>query len=146
IHDVALQHLPISFALDRGGLVGADGKTHQGAFDISYLRLIPGMVVMAPAEEQELRNMIATSLTIDGPSSYRYPRGPGVGVEVGPPQILEVGRGRIVQPAGPQPDVLVVALGTTVKPAVDAAKSLQAEGIRAVVVDPRFVKPLDTEL
>ena len=90
--------------------------------------------------------MIATSLTIDGPSSYRYPRGPGVGVEVGPPQLLEVGKGRIVHPGGPQPDVLVVALGTTLHPAVDAARTLQAEGIRAVVVDPRFVKPLDAEL
>ncbi len=146
IHDVALQHLPVSFALDRAGLVGADGKTHQGAFDIAYMRCVPGMVVMAPADEQELRHMIATSLVLDGPSSYRFPRGSATGVEIGAPQILEVGRGRIVLPSGPKPDALLLALGTTVQPAVAAAKALQTEGIRAVVVDPRFVKPLDTEL
>lgn len=146
IHDVALQELPVSFALDRAGLVGADGKTHQGAFDIPYLRCIPEMVVMAPADEQELRHMIATSLTIDGPSSYRFPRGAGVGVPLAPPQLLEVGRGRIVHPAGPKPDALVIALGTTVHPAIAAAKQLEAEGIRVTIMDPRFVKPLDTEL
>jgi len=146
IHDVALQNLPVSFALDRGGLVGADGKTHQGAFDLAYLRCIPGMVVMAPADEQELRNMIATSLAIDAPTAYRFPRGSAVGVPVGPPQILEVGKGRIALSTGPKPDALIVAVGTMVHPAIQAAKALQSEGVRAVVVDPRFVKPLDAEL
>jgi 1-deoxy-D-xylulose-5-phosphate synthase len=146
IHDVALQGLPVVFALDRGGLVGADGKTHQGAFDIAYLRCIPNLVVMAPADEQELRNMLATSLTLDGPSAFRFPRGSGIGVALGEPEILEVGRGRILHPGGPRPDVLVLGYGPLAYAAVAAAKELQGEGIRAVVVDPRFAKPLDTEL
>lgn len=146
IHDVALQNLPVVFALDRGGLVGSDGKTHQGAFDISYLRCIPDLVVMAPSDEQEMRSMLATALTLEGPSAFRYPRGSAVGVEVGEPEILPIGRGRILLPGGPAPDLLIVGYGTTAHEAVAAAQELQGEGIRAVVVDPRFAKPLDTEL
>lgn len=146
IHDVALQDLPVVFALDRAGLVGADGKTHQGAFDLAYLRCIPNMVVMAPSDEQELRNMLATGLSLPGPSAFRYPRGSAVGVEIGEPQVLEVGKGRIVHPGGPRPDLTILACGTTVAPALGAARQLTEEGIRAVVVDPRFVKPLDDEL
>ncbi|WP_373048123.1 1-deoxy-D-xylulose-5-phosphate synthase [Vulgatibacter sp.] len=146
VHDVALQNLPVVFALDRGGLVGADGKTHQGAFDIAYLRCIPNLVVMAPADEQELRNMLATSLAIDGASAFRYPRGSGLGVPLLPPEILPIGRGRILHPGGSKPDVVVLGYGPMAHAAVAAAKALHGEGIRAVVVDPRFAKPLDTEL
>jgi len=146
IHDVALQKLPVVFALDRGGLVGADGKTHQGAFDIAYLRCIPDMVVMAPSDEQEMRNMLATALELDLPSAFRFPRGSAVGVPLAQPEILPVGRGRILHPGGPRPDVLILGYGTLAWDAVAAAKELQGEGIRAVVVDPRFVKPLDAEL
>ncbi|HLV60921.1 MAG TPA: 1-deoxy-D-xylulose-5-phosphate synthase [Fredinandcohnia sp.] len=146
IHDVALQNLPVVFALDRAGLVGSDGKTHQGAFDLAYLRCIPNMVVMAPSDEQELRNMLETALSLPGPAAFRYPRGSATGTEIGPPQVLPVGKGRIVHPGGPRPDVLVLACGTTVADAVAAARHLEAEGVRAVVVDPRFVKPLDEEL
>jgi 1-deoxy-D-xylulose-5-phosphate synthase len=146
VHDVALQNLPVTFALDRGGLVGADGKTHQGAFDIAYLRSVPNLVVMAPADEQELRNMLATALAHDGPAAFRYPRGTAVGVPVEPGEPLPIGKGRIVHAGGPKPDALVVAYGTTVHPAIAAAKALAAEGIRAVVVDARFVKPLDETL
>jgi len=146
IHDVALQKLPVTFALDRAGLVGADGKTHQGAFDLAYLRCIPNMVVMAPSDEQELRNMLETALAIEGPAAIRYPRGAATGVAIGEPQVLEVGKARIVHPGGPRPDVLVLACGTTVADAVAAARTLAEEGTRVVVVDPRFVKPLDETL
>jgi 1-deoxy-D-xylulose-5-phosphate synthase len=146
VHDVALQNLPVTFALDRGGLVGADGKTHQGAFDIAYLRCVPTLVVMAPADEGELRHMLATALAHDGAAALRYPRGVGVGVPVEPGQPLPIGKGRIVHAGGPKPDALVVAYGTTVHPAIAAAKALAGEGLRAVVVDARFVKPLDETL
>ncbi len=146
IHDVTLQNLPVVFALDRGGLVGADGKTHQGAFDIAYLRCVPNLVVMAPSDEQEMRNMLATALTLDGASAFRYPRGSGFGVPLAPPEILPIGRGRILVPGGPKPDVLVIGYGTTAHAAVAAARQVQGEGIRVAVIDPRFAKPLDTEL
>lgn len=146
VHDVALQNLPVVFALDRAGLVGSDGKTHQGAFDIAYLRSIPNMVVMAPTDEQEMRNMLATALELDRPAAFRYPRGPAFGVELGPPTRLEVGRGRILRPGGARPDVLILGYGTTARAALAAAAELEKEGLHAVVVDPRFVKPLDTEL
>ncbi|MFO7155318.1 MAG: 1-deoxy-D-xylulose-5-phosphate synthase [Pseudomonadota bacterium] len=146
IHDVALQKLPVTFALDRAGLVGSDGKTHQGAFDLAYLRCIPNLVVMAPSDEQELRNMLETALALDGPASLRYPRGQATGTPISEPKVLEVGKGRIVHPGGPQPDAVVLALGTTLAHAVEAARTLADEGIRVVVVDPRFVKPLDEEL
>ena len=146
VHDVALQKLPVVFALDRGGLVGADGKTHQGAFDIAYLRCIPNMVVMAPSDEQEMRHMLATALELDLPSAFRFPRGSAVGVPLEASEILPVGRGRILHPGGPRPDVLILGYGTLAYDALAAAKDLQGEGIRAVVVDPRFVKPLDAEL
>src|SRR5690606_27020849 len=143
IHDVALQDLPVTFALDRAGLVGSDGKTHQGAFDLAYLRCVPNMVVMAPSDEQELRNMLETGLSLPGPSAFRYPRGSATGVELSEPRVLPVGKGRIVHPGGPRPDVLILACGTTLADALGAARILGEEGARAVVVDPRFVKPLD---
>jgi 1-deoxy-D-xylulose-5-phosphate synthase len=147
IHDVALQKLPVTFALDRGGIVGADGKTHQGAFDLAYLRCVPNMVVMAPSDENELRHVLRTALTHDGPSAFRFPRGAGAGVPVDPePRALEIGKGRIARAVSGKPDVCVVAVGSTVRPAVAAAEALAASGLAVSVVDARFVKPLDEEL
>jgi 1-deoxy-D-xylulose-5-phosphate synthase len=147
IHDVALQKLPVTFALDRGGIVGADGKTHQGAFDLAYLRCIPNLVVMAPADENELRSMLHTALALDGPAAFRFPRGTGQGVALdAEPRLLEVGKGRLLRDVPGKPDVCVVAVGSTVHPAAAAAEALAAEGIAVSVVDARFVKPLDEEL
>ncbi|MCM2334634.1 MAG: 1-deoxy-D-xylulose-5-phosphate synthase, partial [Anaeromyxobacteraceae bacterium] len=147
IHDVALQNLPVTFALDRGGLVGADGKTHQGVMDLSYLRSIPRFVVMAPSDEAELRHALRTSLAHDGPCAFRFPRGAGEGVALdGEPQVLPLGKGRVVRAGGATPDVLLVACGTTLKAALAAAEALGREGVDVRVIDPRFVKPLDEEL
>jgi 1-deoxy-D-xylulose-5-phosphate synthase len=146
IHDVALQRLPVTFALDRGGLVGADGKTHQGAFDLAYLRCVPNLVVMAPSDENELRHMLHTSLHVDGPTAFRFPRGAGEGVALEPVRVLELGKGRLARTVPGKPDVCVVAIGATVRPAVAAAEKLAAEGLAATVIDARFVKPLDAEL
>jgi 1-deoxy-D-xylulose-5-phosphate synthase len=147
IHDVALQKLPVTFALDRGGIVGADGKTHQGAFDLAYLRCVPNLVVMAPSDENELRHMLRTALAHDGPAAFRFPRGAGEGVPLEPePRTLEIGRGRVARAAPGRPDVCVAAIGSTVRPAVAAAEALAASGISVSVIDARFVKPLDEEL
>jgi 1-deoxy-D-xylulose-5-phosphate synthase len=147
IHDVALQKLPVTFALDRGGIVGADGKTHQGAFDLAYLRCVPNLVVMAPSDENELRNMLHTSLALEGASAFRFPRGAGAGVPLdAAPKVLEVGKGRLARPVPGKPDVAVVAIGSTVRPAVAAAEALAADGIAVSVIDARFVKPLDEAL
>jgi len=146
IHDVALQGLPVTFALDRAGLVGADGKTHQGAFDLSYLRCVPNLVVMAPSDEGELRHMLHTALRLPGPAALRFPRGTAEGVALEPVRPLEVGKGRVVKDVPGKPDVCVVAVGTRVRAAVAAAERLAREGIAVVVVDLRFVKPLDEEL
>jgi 1-deoxy-D-xylulose-5-phosphate synthase len=144
IHDVALQNLPVLFALDRGGLVGADGATHHGAFDLSYLRCIPNMVVMAPSDENECRRMLATGLSLSQPSAVRYPRGSGTGAAIeADAKPLALGRGRIVREAHGrrQPRVAILAFGTMVQTALEAAEILDA-----VVADMRFVKPLDHEL
>jgi 1-deoxy-D-xylulose-5-phosphate synthase len=146
IHDVALQRLPVTFALDRGGIVGADGKTHQGAFDLAYLRCVPNLLVMAPSDENELRHMLHTAVHHDGPAAFRFPRGSGEGVALEPPRLLEVGKGRLARAVPGKPDVCVVAIGTTVRAALAAAETLAAAGIAASVVDARFVKPLDEEL
>jgi 1-deoxy-D-xylulose-5-phosphate synthase len=147
IHDVALQRLPVTFALDRGGIVGADGKTHQGAFDLAYLRCVPNLVVMAPSDENELRNALHTALALEGPAAFRFPRGTGEGVALDPePKVLEIGKGRLARAVAGRPDVCVVAAGSTVGAAVAAAETLAAEGIAASVIDARFVKPLDEEL
>ncbi len=144
IHDVALQNLPVVFALDRGGLVGADGATHHGAFDLSYLRCIPNMVVMAPSDENECQRMLETGVRLNQPSAIRYPRGTGVGtpleLEIRP---LTVGKGRIVRQAHGrrQPRVAFLAFGAMVHIALEAA-----DIVDAVVADMRFVKPLDHEL
>ncbi|HEY1076173.1 MAG TPA: 1-deoxy-D-xylulose-5-phosphate synthase [Fontimonas sp.] len=144
IHDVAIQNLPVVFAIDRGGLVGADGATHHGAFDLSYLRCIPNMVVMAPSDENECRRMLTTGVSLNQPSAIRYPRGSGNGASCeADPKPLTIGRGRIVREAHGRrrPRVAILAFGAMVQPAIEAAEILDA-----VVADMRFVKPLDTEL
>ncbi|HZZ85751.1 MAG TPA: 1-deoxy-D-xylulose-5-phosphate synthase [Anaeromyxobacteraceae bacterium] len=147
IHDVALQGLPVTFALDRGGLVGADGKTHQGAFDLSFLRCVPNLVVMAPSDENELRHMLATALAHDGPAALRFPRGAAQGVPLDAlPRPLALGKARVVLDGGPGLEVAILAAGTTLAPALAAAEALAAEGVATAVVDARFVKPLDEEL
>ncbi len=139
IHDVALQALPVVFALDRGGLVGADGPTHHGAFDLSYLRAIPNMTVMAPADENECRELLYTAFTIDGPTAVRYPRGTGPGVEVlQAMKALAVGKGE-VRREGKR--VAILSFGTVLKAALEAGAELGA-----TVANMRFVKPLDEEL
>ena len=147
IHDVCLQRLPVTFALDRAGIVGADGATHQGVYDLAYLRVIPNLVVMAPADENELRHMLHTALTIDGPAAVRFPRGSGVGVPLDSSfETLPVGKGRVVHGEADGAAILIAAVGAMVHPARRAAERLALQGVRAVVVDARFVKPLDEEL
>ncbi len=144
LHDVCLQNLPVVFALDRGGLVGADGPTHHGVFDLSYLRHIPNLVFMAPRNEIELQRALATALQSPGPFAFRYPRGKGEGLELLPhPEPLTIGRGEKLREGA---DGTVFALGATVGPALAAAETLAAEGIDLAVIDARFLKPLDGEL
>jgi 1-deoxy-D-xylulose-5-phosphate synthase len=147
VHDVALQQLPVTFALDRGGLVGADGKTHQGAFDLAYLRCLPNLLVMAPSDENEMRHMLRTALRHQGPAAFRFPRGTGAGVPLDPsPQPLPVGKGRLLRNVPGKPDLCLLAAGTPARAAVEAAEALAQEGLSATVIDARFVKPLDEAL
>jgi len=145
VHDVAIQSLPVRFAIDRAGLVGADGSTHAGAFDITYLSTLPNFIVMAASDEAELVRMINTSVDInDKPSAIRYPRGSGIGVEL--PSIdekIEIGKGRIIQ-SGNQ--VCILSLGTRLEECKSAAEELKAKGISVTILDARFVKPLDEKL
>ena len=145
VHDVAIQRLPVRFAMDRAGLVGADGATHAGSFDMAYLGCLPHFIVMAPSDEAELVHMIATQVEIDdGPSAVRYPRGEGVGVdlpELGTP--VEIGRGRIVREGT---SVAILSVGTRLQEALKAAAELEHYGLSSTVADARFVKPLDTAL
>ena len=145
VHDIALQGLPVVFAIDRGGLVGDDGPTHHGVFDIAYLRPIPGMVLMAPMDEAELVHMLHTALAIDGPSAIRYPRGAGTGVALpARPEALEVGRGEVLAEGS---RVAIVGYGYGVQVGLDAAGIVsEALGVRPTVVNARFAKPLDVEL
>lgn len=144
IHDVAIQKLPVVFVLDRGGLVGADGPTHHGTFDLTYLRLIPNMVVMAPKDEQELRDMLYTAtLYKRGPIALRYPRGNALGVEIKDYSKLEIGKGEVVKSGK---DIAILAIGNMVHNSMQASELLAKEGIDAEVVNMRFVKPLDTAL
>jgi 1-deoxy-D-xylulose-5-phosphate synthase len=145
IHDVAIQHLHVVFALDRGGLVGADGPTHHGAFDLTYLRMIPGMVVMAPKDENELCDMLSTAVRYqDGPIALRYPRGSGSGVAVRQSfEVLPIGKAETLRKGT---DIAIVAVGAMVLNALKAADLLAAEGVMCEVVNARFVKPLDGEL
>ena len=145
VHDVAIQSLPVRFAIDRAGLVGADGSTHAGSFDITYLSTLPNFIVMAPSDESEFIKMINTSVHInDKPSAIRYPRGTGVGLEL--PSIdetLEVGKGRVIQ-KGKQ--VCILSLGTRLEECKIAAEELKIKGINPTIIDARFAKPLDQEL
>jgi 1-deoxy-D-xylulose-5-phosphate synthase len=144
LHDVCLQNLPVVFALDRGGIVGADGPTHHGAFDLSYLRHIPNIVVMAPRDEEELRRGMVTALKADCPFALRYPRGAGIGVPLSSSAApLEIGRGEKLRDGS---DATVIAVGPLLYDALSAAEALEAEGISVAVVDARFVKPLDRTL
>jgi 1-deoxy-D-xylulose-5-phosphate synthase len=145
VHDVAIQKLPVRFALDRAGLVGADGPTHAGSFDIGYLGALPGFVLMAAADETELQRMVATAHAIDDrPSAFRYPRGEGVGLPLlGEPAPLEIGKGRIVKQGSA---VAILSYGTRLQEAIRAADMLGAQGLSTTVADARFAKPLDEAL
>jgi len=145
VHDVAVQNLPVRFAIDRAGLVGADGATHAGVYDLAYLSCLPNMVIMCPSDEAELVHMVATAAAYDdGPSALRYPRGEGVGCAM--PDVvkaLEIGKGRILRTGS---DLAILSLGTRAAAALDAADRLGAEGVSVTVADARFAKPLDTDL
>jgi 1-deoxy-D-xylulose-5-phosphate synthase len=145
VHDVALQKLPVRLAIDRAGLVGQDGPTHAGSFDLTYLSMLPGMVVMAPADAIELRRMVATAAAYDeGPISFRYPRGETSGEDAGDEfRPLDIGKGRIVTEGS---DVAILSLGARLGACREAAQTLQQLGITATVADARFCKPIDTEL
>jgi 1-deoxy-D-xylulose-5-phosphate synthase len=145
VHDVAIQSLPVRFAIDRAGLVGADGATHAGSFDLTYLGCLPGMVIMAPSDEAELVHMVATAAALgDRPSAVRYPRGEGTGIAVpARGSVLPLGRGRIVREGN---KVAILSLGTRLADALRAAEDLAARGLPATVADARFAKPLDTAL
>ena len=145
VHDVALQALPVRFALDRAGLVGADGATHHGAYDLAFLGCVPGLITMAPADELEFKHMIETSNAFDdGPTALRYPRGNGLGLDMTvPAQILEIGKGRVISEGSA---VAVLSIGTRLEAAKDGAEMLAARGLSTTVADARFLKPLDEDL
>jgi 1-deoxy-D-xylulose-5-phosphate synthase len=145
IHDVGIQNLPVMFVLDRAGIVGADGPTHQGQYDISYLRAVPNFTVMAPKDEAELQQMMVTCLQHDGPTALRIPRGSGEGVllmEEGW-EALPIGRGELLREGN---DLVIVAYGSMVAPAMETAGLLEAAGLSASVINARFLRPLDQAL
>ncbi len=143
-HDVAIMDLPVVFCLDRAGIVGADGPTHHGIYDMAFLRILPNMICMAPRDENELRHMLKTALESGHPASIRYPRGEGVGVEMDPEiQALPIGKGEVMREGD---DVTIIAIGAEVWPAIQAADLLEKDGIHATVINGRFIKPLDEEL
>ncbi len=144
LHDVCLQKLPVVFAIDRAGFAGDDGRTHHGIFDLSYLRCLPNMTLMAPRDENQLRHMLATAMTITGgPTAIRYPRGAGLGVPTGEPlEILPIGKGELLREGD---DVAILAIGSMVDVASQAADMLALDGVDAAVFDARFVKPLDRD-
>jgi 1-deoxy-D-xylulose-5-phosphate synthase len=144
MHDVCIQNLNVTFALDRGGIAGPDGPTHHGLLDIAYMRAMPNIVLMAPKDEAELRDMLLTAIDHNGPAALRYPRGNAVGVDISaPPRNLEIGKGEILRDGG---EVAIVAYGSMVYPSLDAAENLAKDGIETTVVNARFVKPLDAGL
>jgi 1-deoxy-D-xylulose-5-phosphate synthase len=144
IHDVCLPNLPVVFCIDRGGLVGEDGQTHHGHFDVTYLRSLPNMIYMAPKDENELRHMLFTALQHPGPTAIRYPRGRGVGVSLDSEyRVLPIGEAEVVREGN---DLMIIALGTMVGPSLEAAEILDREGLSSCVVNCRFVKPLDPKL
>ncbi|MBL4907838.1 MAG: 1-deoxy-D-xylulose-5-phosphate synthase [Sneathiella sp.] len=145
VHDVAIQNLPVRFAIDRAGLVGADGATHAGSFDTTFLATLPNMVVMAAADEAELKHMVATAAAYnEGPCSFRYPRGEGVGLDMPEKgEVLEIGKGRIIKEGG---KIAILSFGTRLSEALKAAETLDAMGHSTTVADARFCKPLDEEM
>ncbi|MGH9413824.1 MAG: 1-deoxy-D-xylulose-5-phosphate synthase [Terriglobales bacterium] len=143
IHDVCLMNLPVTFALDRGGIVGADGPTHHGLYDLAYLAAAPNMTVMAPKDENELRHMLLTSIAHGAPIAFRYPRGNGMGAEPEQPHTLEIGKAEILREGS---DGAILALGSMVYPCLEAATRLAAEGLSLTVINARFLKPLDEDL
>jgi 1-deoxy-D-xylulose-5-phosphate synthase len=139
-----LQDLNVTFAMDRAGIVGADGPTHHGLLDIAYFRGYPNIVLMAPKDEAELRDMVLTAIEHEGPAALRYPRGSGLGVDISAkPKLIEIGKSETLREGK---DVAIVAYGSMVAPAVEAAEMLRADGVDATVVNARFVKPLDEEM
>jgi 1-deoxy-D-xylulose-5-phosphate synthase len=145
VHDVAIQSLPVRFAIDRAGLVGADGPTHAGAFDVTYLSCLPGFVVMAASDEVELMNMVATAAAIDDrPSAFRYPRGEGTGAALPKRgQVLPIGKGRILREGT---TVAILSFGARLAEALQASDQLAGFGLSTTVADARFCKPLDEDL
>ena len=144
IHDVCLQNLPVTLCLDRAGLVGADGPTHHGTFDLSYLRHMPNMTIFVPKDEEELRHMLATAINMDSPTAIRYPRGAGTGAELTAEfHMIPIGKAEVISDDG---DIALLAVGTMVEQARAAAELLKADGIDSSVINMRFVKPLDTEI
>ncbi|HEX4899077.1 MAG TPA: 1-deoxy-D-xylulose-5-phosphate synthase [Pyrinomonadaceae bacterium] len=144
VHDVCIQNLNVKFCLDRGGIAGGDGPTHHGLLDIAYLRSVPNIIVMAPKDEGEMRDMMLTMLEHNGPAAMRYPRGNGVGADIErQPELLEVGKGEILRDGG---EIAIIAYGAMVHPSLRAAENLAKEGIETTVVNARFVKPLDASL
>ena len=144
VHDICLQNLPVTFVMDRGGLVGEDGPTHHGVFDLSYLRHVPNMVLMAPADEDELQRMLKTAVEHDGPIALRYPRGNAEGVAMDSEmRTVPIGKAKVMKEGK---DLAILAIGNRVWPSVEAAKELEEEGLQAAVVNCRFVKPLDKDL
>jgi len=144
IHDVSLQNLPVIFAIDRGGIVGDDGKTHQGTFDLSYLSLVPHLVVSAPRDENELRHLLYTAVGCGQAMAIRYPRGPGLGVELDTAlHEIPIGKWELLHPGK---DVAILATGSMVHPALEATQMLAGDKIEAAVVNARFIKPLDSEM
>ena len=145
VHDVAIQSLPVRFAIDRAGLVGADGPTHAGSYDITYLATLPGFVVMAASDEVELVRMVRTaSLIDDRPSAFRYPRGEGLGIEIPDDcEALDLGKGRIVQEGS---SIAILSFGAHLNDCLEAAANLQTHGLSCTVADARFTKPLDEDL
>ncbi|MDP7556325.1 MAG: 1-deoxy-D-xylulose-5-phosphate synthase [Nitrospinaceae bacterium] len=144
VHDICLMNLPVTFAMDRAGIVGEDGATHQGLFDISFMRALPNMVVMAPKDENELRHMLKTSINHPGPSSLRYPRGAGLGVEQDAEiKELEIGKGEVIKDGT---DLAIFAFGAMVDPSMKTAAMLEEKGLRVAVINARFAKPIDKDL
>jgi 1-deoxy-D-xylulose-5-phosphate synthase len=144
IHDVCLPDLPVIFCIDRGGLVGEDGQTHHGHFDITYLRSLPNMTLMAPKDENELRHMLFTALKHSGPVAIRYPRGRGLGVSMDREyRVIPIGESEVLKEGK---DLTLIALGSMVQPSLEAAAEMEKEGLSATVINCRFVKPLDKKL
>jgi 1-deoxy-D-xylulose-5-phosphate synthase len=144
VHDVCIQNLDVKFCLDRGGIAGGDGQTHHGLLDIAYLRGVPNIVVMAPKDEGEMRDMLFTMVEHNGPAAMRYPRGNGIGADIErEPQLLEIGKGEILRDGG---EIAIVSYGSMVHPSLAAAENLAKEGLETTVVNARFVKPLDAPL